>query len=91
MRKNITTGLGTKLILQEIEKIEPYSDTSAFCWIRWTFQPQKGGQFEGRDWTFTNVYGYRAASGGNEAGWELVVRDHEVNECMRVTGRSFED
>lgn len=90
MRSNISTGLGTKLVLQEIVKIEPYSSTSAMCWLNWTFEPQAGSEFEGRGWRFTNIYGYRAVSGGEEAGWEFVVRDQEVDECVRVTGRSFE-
>ncbi len=91
MRNNISTGLGTKLILQEIEKTETYSASSALLWIRWTFQPQAGSRYERQDWTFTNIYGYRAASAGEAAGWEFVVRDQEVNEVVRVTGGSFED
>ncbi len=90
MRNNISTGLGTKLVLEEVEKIEVYSETSALCWMRWTFHPQAGSEFEGRGWTFTNVYGYRGATDGREQGWEFVVRDREINEMVKVTGRSFE-
>jgi hypothetical protein len=89
MRNNISTGLGTKLVLDEIEKIETYSEISALCWLRWTFVPQAGSEFEGRGWTFTNIYGYRRTDGGEE-GWEFVVRDQEINECVKVTGKSFE-
>jgi hypothetical protein len=89
MRNNIKTGLGTKLVLDEIEKIEPYSEGSALCWLRWTFVPQVGSEFEGRGWTFTNIYGYRRTDDGEE-GWEFVVRDQEINECVKVTGKSFE-
>ncbi|KAK3684648.1 hypothetical protein LTR37_020080 [Vermiconidia calcicola] len=90
MRNNIFTGLGTKLILETIEKIVPYSETSALCWLRWSFHPQEGSEFEGRGWTFTNIYAFRAASADLRAGWEFVVRDQEVNEIRRVTGRTFE-
>lgn len=90
MRNNIATGLGTKLVLEKIEKIEAYSETSALCWLHWSFHPQAGSEFDGKAWQFTNVYGYRAESDGKKEGWELVVRDQEVNEIMRVTGRSFE-
>ena len=90
MRNNIKSGLGTKLVLEDFEKIQPYSAGSAMCWLRWTFHPQAGSDYEGEGWTFTNVYGYRTASAGCAAGWELVVRDQEVNEVMRVTGKSFE-
>ena len=90
MRNNIASGLGTKLVLDEIERIQPYSNGSALCWLRWTFHPQAGSEFEGKEWTFTNIYGYRAASAGCAGGWELIVRDQEVNEVIRVTGKSFE-
>lgn len=90
MRNNITSGLGTKLLLEKIEKIEVYSETSALCWLHWSFHPQAGSEFEGRGWEFTNIYGYRAESDGKKEGWEFVVRDQEVNEIVRVTGKSFE-
>jgi hypothetical protein len=92
MRNNISTNLGTKLVLQEIEKIDVYASTSAVCWLKWKFEPQSGSEFEGRGWVFTNVYGYRGKVGGDggEQGWEFVVRDREVEECVRVTGKSFE-
>ena len=90
MRNNISTRLGTKLILENIEKVVAYSDTSALCWLHWSFHPQAGSEFEGRGWTFTNIYGYRAATEGQREGWEFVVRDHEVNEVKRVTGKTFE-
>lgn len=47
-------------------------------------------EFEGKTWSFTNVYSYRAESQGLAEGWESVLRDHEVNEFVRATGRSFE-
>ena len=90
MRNNISSGLGTKLVLESIEKIETYSETSALCWLHWSFHPQAGSEFEGKGWEFTNIYGYRASSNGMEEGWELVIRDQEINEVKRVTGRSFE-
>jgi hypothetical protein len=89
MRNNITTVLGTKLVLEEIVKIEAYSESSALCWLKWTFVPQAGSEFEGKGWTFTNVYGYRRTACGEE-GWEFVVRDQEINECVKVTGKTFE-
>ena len=89
MRNNIVSGLGTKLVLETIDAIQVYSDTSAFCWLTWTFHPQAGGEFEGRGWTFTNVYGYRAESVEGGAGWEFVVRDQEVDAIRRVTGKTF--
>jgi hypothetical protein len=90
MRNNIASGLGTKLVLERIEKIETYSETLALCWLHWSFHPQAGSEFEGKHWEFTNIYGYRASSNGLKDGWELVIRDQEVDEVKRVTGRSFE-
>ena len=90
MRSNIRSGLGTRLILERVEKIEIYSDTSAMCWLTWSFHPQAGSEYEGRSWTFTNIYGYRASSAGHSEGWELVVRDQEVEEFKRATGQTFE-
>lgn len=91
MRNNITTGLGTKLILEEIEKVEVYSENSAVCWLRWRFEPAKGSEFEGRGWGFVGVYGFRAGSRpGDGDGWEFVLRDQEVENMRAVTGRTFE-
>ena len=90
MRNNIASGLGTKLVLESIEKIDVYSASSAVCWLHWSFHPQVGSEFEGKGWRFTNVYGYRAEAGGVKEGWEFVVRDQEVDEIVRVTGKSFE-
>lgn len=88
MRNNIHTGLGTKLILDKIEKIDQYSDSSALCWLQWTFHPQAGSEYE--TWSFTNIYGYRGGTEEAAAGWELVVRDQEVEAIRRVTGKTFE-
>ena len=90
MRKNISSGLGTKLTLDGIDKIEPYSGASALCWLTWTFHPHSGSEFHGKTWTFTNVYGYRAADERYPEGWEFVVRDQEVNEMMKAIGLTFE-
>ncbi|KAK5173859.1 uncharacterized protein LTR77_002540 [Saxophila tyrrhenica] len=95
MRNNISTGLGTKLLLRSIDKIEPYSETSAICWLKWTFEPMEGSEFEGKGWTFVNVYGFRKekedeGEGKGGRGWEWVVRDQEVDEVRRVTGGTFE-
>ena len=70
-----------------------YSETSALCWITFTFCPQPGHELEGWTWTFTNIYGYRAARLDlkREAGWEFVLRDHEVNEMVKVAGWAFND
>jgi hypothetical protein len=96
MLSNATSKLGTCLILDEVKKIEVYSPTSALCWLSWTFQPAKESEFVGRTWSFTNIYGYRAASpikpgdaAVEPAGWEFVVRDEEVNAIVKATGRSF--
>ena len=90
MRNNIQTGLGTKLVLDKVERIQSYSEASAMCWLTWSFHPQAGSEFEGRGWTFTNIYGYRAGSAGVSAGWEFVVRDQEVDAIYKVTGKTFE-
>jgi len=90
MRKNISYGIGTCLILEDISKVEVYSPTSALCWISWTFRPAAGSDFEGRPWRFTNIYGYRAEPDNpSDAGWEFVLRDEEVNAMVAATGKTF--
>ncbi|TKA64491.1 hypothetical protein B0A55_10727 [Friedmanniomyces simplex] len=89
MRSNITSGMGTHLELLGIEKVEVYSSTLALCWLHWVFHPQAGSEFEGKDWKFTNIYGYRAASEDAEAGWEFVIRDQEINAFREATGKTF--
>lgn len=92
MRKNISSGLGCHMKLEDV-KSTVYSDLSVLCWITFTFYPRPGHELEGRTWTFTNVYGYRAARPDlkQEAGWEFVIRDHEVNEMIKVAGWAFND
>jgi hypothetical protein len=90
MRKNIDSGLGTCLILQNIETAV-YSASAATCHLKWTFRPKVGSAFEGKSWTFVNIYGYRAATADAPAGWEYVVRDNEVNEMRKVTGKAFNE
>jgi len=89
MRKNIDSGIGTHLELLSIEKIEVYSPTLALCWLHWAFHPKAGREFAGKDWKFTNIYGYRAANEDSEAGWEFVIRDQEVTAFSEATGKSF--
>ncbi|KAK0260524.1 hypothetical protein LTR01_002488 [Friedmanniomyces endolithicus] len=89
MRSNITSGMGTHLELLSIDRIDVYSSTSALCWLHWVFHPKPGSEFAGKDWKFTNIYGYRAASEDAEAGWEFVVRDQEINAFKEATGGSF--
>ncbi|KAK0361640.1 hypothetical protein LTR91_018987 [Friedmanniomyces endolithicus] len=89
MRSNIASGMGTHLELLSIEKVEVYSSTSALCWLYWVFHPKPGSEFAGKDWKFTNIYGYRAASEDVAAGWEFVVRDQEINAFKEATGGSF--
>lgn len=91
MRNNIDSGLGTCLILDSIDSITTYSQSSAVCWLRWTFHPQASSEYAGRTWSFVNIYGYRAASKGSEAGWEYVVRDNEVSEMRKVVGKAFNE
>ncbi|KAK4548670.1 hypothetical protein LTR36_009581 [Oleoguttula mirabilis] len=91
MRKAISYGIGVHLDLLEICKVEVYSQTSALCWLHWAFRPKPGSEYEGKDCTFTNIYGYRAATAGVEAGWEFVVRDEEVNAMFKSIGKSFDD
>jgi hypothetical protein len=94
MRKNITYGIGTRLELRSISKIEVYSETLALCWLDWTFVPKAGSEFDGRNWQFTNIYGFRRVAGlpdGMTGGFEFVVRDEEVNAMVRATGKSFSD
>lgn len=78
------------MTLEEVTSVV-YSETSVLCWITFTFHPQAGHKLEGKTWTFTNVYGYRAAQPQLEqkAGWEFVLRDNEVNEMLKVAGWSF--
>lgn len=89
MRNNIVSGLGTKLLLEEIVKVDHYSPTSALCWLRWKFVPAQGSEFEGRGWGMVNVYGFRVTE-GEEEGWEFVLRDQEVQGIRGVTGKTFE-
>lgn len=91
MRKNISTSLGCHMTLEGVSSA-PCSETSALCWITFTFHPQPGHELAGREWTFTNVYGYRRgyAAVGREAGWEFVLRDQEVEEMVKVAGWSFD-
>ena len=89
MEKNVSLGLGTHLSLLEITKVEVYSPSSALLWLKWVFKPMAGSEFEGKGWIFTNVYGYRAAEQGDQAGWEFVVRDEEVESMLKATGSSF--
>ncbi|KAM0720413.1 hypothetical protein Q7P37_004549 [Cladosporium fusiforme] len=90
MRKNIASKLGCHMTLEDV-KSTVYSETSVLCWITFTFHPQPEHELEGRTWTFTNVYGYRAAQPqlGQQAGWEFVLRDQEVNEMVKVAGWAF--
>lgn len=90
MRKNVSLGLGTHLRLLSVPSIQVYSPTSVLCWLEWEFVPRSGSEYEGRGWRFRNLYGYRAASEGAEAGWEFVLRDEEVESMVRATGLSFE-
>ena len=90
MRKNISYGIGTNLELVSIGKVDVYSEASALCWLKWKFHPRPGSEYEGKGWTFTNIYGYRAADDGQAHGWELVVRDEEVNAMRKATGESFD-
>ncbi|EMD00643.1 hypothetical protein BAUCODRAFT_20705 [Baudoinia panamericana UAMH 10762] len=89
MRKNIDSGVGTHLELLAIEKIDIYSSSLALAWLQWAFHPKAGSKWAGRDWTFTNIYAYRTASAEVAAGWEFVVRDHEVNSMIAATGMDF--
>ncbi|TKA30994.1 hypothetical protein B0A50_01962 [Salinomyces thailandicus] len=89
MRKNVDLGLGTYLKLLQVRKIETYGETSALCWLDWEFVPQKGSEYEGRGWKFTDVYGYRAASEGLDGGWEFVLRDEQITAMVKATGQSF--
>jgi hypothetical protein len=90
MRKNIDSGLGCHMTLDRVETTIQ-SDSSALCFITFTFHPQPGHELENRTWTFTNVYGYRAAQpqSGQVPGWEFVLRDQEVNEMVKVAGWAF--
>lgn len=90
MRKNIASRLGCHMKFEGV-KVTVYSETSALCFITFTFHPQPGHELEGRTWTFTNVYGYRAAQPqvDQRAGWEFVLRDEEVNEMVKVAGWAF--
>lgn len=90
MRKNIESGLGTCLLIQAIET-SAYSESAVTCRLTWTFMPNAGSEFEGRPWTFVNIYGYRAADDNGPAGWEYVLRDNEVLEMKKVVGKAFNE
>ncbi|KAK3111422.1 hypothetical protein LTR53_013357 [Teratosphaeriaceae sp. CCFEE 6253] len=89
MRSHIDSGMGTHLELLAIEKVEVYSPTLALCWLHRVFHPKPGSEFAGKDWKFTNIYGYRAADDNAEAGWEFVIRDEEINGFSKATGKTF--
>lgn len=64
-------------------EVQPYSATSAQCWLTWEILPKEGAGVEG--WQWTNVYGYRtgiegdAKDGEKEEGfWEYAVSDQEI-------------
>lgn len=90
MRKAHSDGLGVHLLIQDISTVA-YSDTAVTCHLTWIFQPQAGSEFAERPWTFTNIYGYRAATAHGPAGWEYVLRDREVIEMVKTTGKAFNE
>lgn len=91
IRLAITSGFGVHLALHaDAIDVTPYSATSALCRLTFTFKPPIDSEYAGKDWTFTNLYGYRAASAGEDAGWEYIVRDQEATEMLRVTGKTLE-
>jgi len=88
MRSEMCTRIGNRMVLQDA-RIEPYSTTSALCWLTFDFCPLPGSELGGKGWTFTNVYQYRAATAGVDAGWESILRDQEINKFQKATGQSF--
>jgi len=86
----LKSGLGLDMSIGDIE-VTAYSDTSAICRLTFTYHPAPNSELAGKDWTFTNVYGYRAESTGVAAGWEFVLRDHEVNAMQKATGKRWAD
>lgn len=58
-------------------KIQPVSNSSAICWLKYHIDPQNGLP----EWEWTNVYGFRRTeekfTNGLYGGWEFAVEDNE--------------
>ena len=89
-QKAIIDGLGTHLVLDDFS-ISIYSSSSCLCNLTWTFHPPKDSKVTSQGWTFTNIYGYRSATGEVAAGFEFVLRDNEVSEMRKATGKAFDE
>ncbi|TKX26897.1 hypothetical protein C1H76_0834 [Elsinoe australis] len=87
LRAAIEAGLGAHMTLKALRS-QQISDTSALCWITFEFHPAESSGRQ--NWTFTNLYGYRAETQGASAGFEFVVRDQEANEMKNSAGNVFD-
>jgi len=70
---------------------ESYSKTSAICRLTFAYHPSTEWKRKGvQDWSFTNVYGYRAGGPDDiQPGWEFVLRDEESSAMEKATGSGF--
>ena len=87
--KNLNAGRGTRVVIDNIRRIEPCSDSSAFCWLDMSYHPMAGSGLEAKPWSWTNVYLYRRKSEGEAAGWECVVTDQEATVRGKATGEAY--
>ena len=76
---------GAELTMRGIS-VELCSPGSAICRITFDFKPAQDGQWFGKDFEFTNWYGYRAESNGVKAGWEFIMRDQEATQMGKAMG-----
>ena len=73
-----------KLRVEVVSDLGAQGGGFAFCWITWRMEPGVGSPWEGRGWSWENVYGFRvmpAGAGGAASaaeGFESVVSDNEV-------------
>lgn len=58
---------GARLVMRDYS-IDVCSQSSAICRITFDFKPARDGQYAGKDFTFTNRYGYRAEGRGVKKG-----------------------
>nr|POE88059.1 hypothetical protein CFP56_11288 [Quercus suber] len=82
MRAGIDAGVGVHMTLKNL-RVEIVSKSSALCWITFVFHPAAGSGHD--EWSFENVYGYRAESEGVAAGFEFVIRDQEASGLEKMT------
>lgn len=79
------SGLGTDF-RYERSKVEVVGATSAVVWITWRIVPAArverlvGSGGGGKGWTFTDVYGFRVPTEGEDGAWEWSNADDEYEK-----------